>query len=596
MTNHPFSPEAAKVTMNRRRPSRPLLSAALALLAIPAGLALWPQIDWAQTPPDTDPPQIHILESGADLADGHLFNRAATPVIQVTDASAVTVDAQLDGAAFTSGTPVTGEGTHQLAVTATDAAGNQASLAVGFAIDTTPPAFVTVLPANGSAVAAAPVTLQGQVTGATAVTVDGQPATLSGQGFTAGPYTLTEGTRTWTIVAADAAGNTASWTHRITLDTHAPTVAISQPAAGAVVKDGAVDVVGSAQDPGLAGVTVNGVAATVNGTTWLAPHVPLAEGSNTLAAHAVDQAGNAADASRAVVRDSQPPLLVVTDPASGTVVPGATLTLRGTASDPHLDRVEVNGARAQLAGGAWSLAVNLQEGTNNFAVQAFDSVGNAAAAAVSVTRDSQAPAVAITQPADGARLSAQTVTVTGTVAQKTGITVTVNGVAATVTGGTFTLAGVPLVEGDNTLIARAKDSLGNEGTYTRTVVRDTTAPTLLSSDPATGALALPVDAVLRLTFSEAMAAPAAGSWRLETGAGQAIAATATLASDLLTVQPTAPLPSSAQVRLVLTAALTDLAGNPLASPPTLAFFTADVTAPGAPTSRPRLRAPFAPRR
>ena len=563
--------------MSRRRPFRPLLPALLGLLAILASLALW-----AQTNPDTDPPQIRILESGADLTDGRLLNRAATPVIQVTDASAVTVTATLDGAAFTSGTQVSAEGTHQFAVTATDAAGNTASLAVGFEIDTTPPAFVSVLPANDAVVSSAQVTLQGQVTGTASVTVDGQAATLSGQSFTSGPYTLAEGARTWTIVATDAAGNTATWTHRIVRDSQAPTVAISQPAAAAVVKDGAVDVVGSAQDPHLAGVTVNGVAATVTGSTWLAPRVPLAEGSNTLVAHAEDRAGNAAEASRAVVRDSQPPVLTVTDPATGTVVPGGTITLRGTASDPHLDRVEVNGSRAQLAAGVWSLAVALQEGNNDFAVQAFDSLGNAATAAVSVTRDSQAPAVTIDQPAQGAHLNVQSVTVSGTVAQKPGITVTVNGTAATVTGGAFSLAGVPLVEGDNTLIARAKDSVGNEGTYTRKVVRDTVAPALLSSDPAAGALALPVDAALRLTFSEAMATPAAGSWRLETGAGQSIAATATLAGDVLTVQAAAALPSSTQVRLVLTSALTDLAGNPLASPPTLTFFTADVTAPGAP--------------
>lgn len=579
MTNRSFSSGA--LTMSRRRPFRPLLPALLGLLAILASLALW-----AQTNPDTDPPQIHILESGADLADGRLLNRAATPVIQVTDASAVTVTATLDGAAFTSGTTVSAEGTHQLAVTATDAAGNTASLAVGFEIDTTPPAFVSVLPANDAVVSSAQVTLQGQVTGAATVTVDGQAATLSGQSFTAGPYTLSEGTRTWTIVAADAAGNTATWTHRIVLDSHAPTVSISQPAAGAVVKDGAVDVVGSAQDPHLAGVTVNGVAATVTGTTWLAPRVPLAEGSNTLTAHAEDRAGNAAEASRAVVRDSQPPALAITDPASGTVVPGSTITLRGTASDPHLDRVEVNGSRAQLSAGVWSLAVSLTEGNNDFTVQGFDSVGNTATATVSVTRDSQAPAVTIEQPAQGAHLNAQSVTVSGTVAQKPGVTVTVNGTAATVTGGTFSLAGVSLVEGDNTLIARAKDSVGNEGTYTRKVVRDTVAPTLLSSDPAAGALALPVDAALRLTFSEAMATPAAGSWRLETGAGQSIAATASLAGEVLTVQPSAALPSSTQVRLVLTSALTDLAGNPLASPPTLTFFTADVTAPGAPALSP----------
>ena len=76
-----------KAAMTKRRfPSlRSPSFAVLALLAIPAGWTLW-----AQTPPDTDPPQIHILESGADLTDGRLFNRAATPVLQVTDASAVT--------------------------------------------------------------------------------------------------------------------------------------------------------------------------------------------------------------------------------------------------------------------------------------------------------------------------------------------------------------------------------------------------------------------------------------------------------------------------------------------------------------------------
>ena len=485
-------------TMNRRRSNRPLLSALLALLAIPASLVLW-----GQTNPDTDPPQIHVLESGAELADGRLFNRAAAPVIQVIDASAVTVDVRLDGAAFSSGTSVAAEGSHLLAVTATDVAGNTAAVSLGFQIDTTP-----------------------------------------------------------------------------------PTVAILQPAAGAVVKDAAVDVVGSAQDTRLAGVTVNGIAATVNGSNWLAPHVPLAEGSNTLTAHAEDRAGNAAETSRTVVRDSQPPALAVTDPASGTVVPGSTLTLHGTAGDPHLDRVEVNGVRAHLSAGAWSLDVTLHEGNNDFAIQAFDTLGNAAAAALSVIRDSQAPAVQIDQPADGSRLRAATVAVSGTVAQKPGLAVTVNGVAATVTGGSFSAPSISLVEGENTLTVRARDSLGNEGVATRKVVRDTVAPSLGAADPAAGALALPVDAVFRLTFSEPMATTASGNWRLETGAGQAIAATASVTGEQLTVRPSALLPSSAQVRLVLTAGLTDLAGNPLASPPTLAWFTADTAAPAAPVFSP----------
>ncbi|HEX4965393.1 MAG TPA: Ig-like domain-containing protein [Thermoanaerobaculia bacterium] len=567
--------------MNERRSLLLPLSALLALLAVPVGWALW-----AQTPPDTDPPQIHVLESGADLVDGRLFNRAATPVIQTTDASAVTVDATLDGAPFTSGTAVSGEGTHLLSVTATDAAGNSATLAVGFEIDTTPPAFLSLQPADGAILSAAQVTLQGQVAGAASVKVDGQTVTLVGQDFTAGPYTLAEGARTFALVAADAAGNTAQQTLHVTRDSQAPTISISQPVAGALLKDGSVDVVGSAQDPHLGAVTVNGTAATVTGTTWLARQVPLAEGSNTLTAQAQDQAGNAAQATRTVERDSTPPTLAITDPAPGTVVPGASITLRGTAADAHLDRVEVNGVRATLAGGTWSLAMSLNDGANDFTVRAYDKVSNAAEATISVTRDSDAPAVHIDQPADGARLNAQTVTVSGTVDQEAGLTLTVNGIAATITGGTFSAANVPLVEGNNTLIARVKDAVGNQGTHTRVVVRDTVAPKLDSADPASGALALPVDSIFRLTFSEDVAEPAAGSWRLETGASQAIPATANRAGNVLTVRPSVPLPSSAQVRLVLTAAITDLAGNALAQAPTLTYLTVDTTAPGAPVLAP----------
>ncbi|MBW8767891.1 MAG: carboxypeptidase regulatory-like domain-containing protein, partial [Geodermatophilales bacterium] len=70
------------------------------------------------------------------------------------------------------------------------------------------------------------------------------------------------------------------------------------------------------------------------------------------------------------------------------------------------------------------------------------------------------------------------------------------------------------------------------------------------------------------------------------GAGQAIPATANRAGSVLTVRPSVPLPSSAQVRLVLTAALTDLAGNALAQAPTLSFLTVDTTAPPAPVFDP----------
>jgi hypothetical protein len=175
-----------------------------------------------------------------------------------------------------------------------------------------------------------------------------------------------------------------------------------------------VDVVGSVSDLHLASVTVNGTAASVTCGLFRAAQVPLAEGANTVAALAVNQAGNQSQATAAVVRDTQPPTLQITSPAGGTVVPGDSITVSGVASDPHLDRVLVGGAPAALvatAGGAaatWSLAVSLAAGSNTIAVQAIDIVGNSTAASVTVVRDSSAPQVHIDQPADGALLGTTT--------------------------------------------------------------------------------------------------------------------------------------------------------------------------------------------
>ncbi len=554
----------------------------LLVLLVPALLA--PTVARAQ---DVDPPLIEILESGAPLADGALFNRAVTPAIAVTDASPTTVDALLDGVAFTSGTAVSGEGSHDLAVTATDDAGNAGSLTVSFEIDTVAPVFGAVTPESGSLTAAADVTLQGQVTGAVSLTVDGQAVTLVSGSFTAGPYALAEGANTWTLVATDAAGNGAQLVHSLVRDATAPTVAIGQPAVGTVLASSPVDVVGTASDAHLASVTVNGTAAKVTGSSFLAQGVPLGEGSTQLVAEARDAAGNTAQATRTAVLDTQPPAVAITDPAAGTVVPGASILVSGTAADPHLDRVEVDGVAAQLAAGAWSATVSLTEGANTLSATAFDTLGRSAAASVSVIRDSQAPEIHVESPAEGAYLQGDAVEVRGAVGDEPGISVTVNGLAGTLdtttTPDTFTAAAVPLVEGENRLIARVIDPAGNQGAHTRIVYRDTVAPTFVASDPGDGALAVPPDTVFDLTFSEPLGDLAAGAWRLELAAdGQALGAAGAVTGETLQVVPDAPLPSQAEIHLVLTSGIADRAGNALAPEATLTFTVRDVDAPAPP--------------
>ncbi len=370
--------------------------------------------------------------------------------------------------------------------------------------------------------------------------------------------------------------------HRVVRDITAPTVSIQQPAASALVGANAVQVTGQAADRHLVSVAVNGVAAALSGSTWVAPQVPLGEGESTLVATAVDRAGNSATASRVAVRDSQAPTITITDPAAGSVVPEAAVEVSGSVDDPNLDRVTVQGVTATVQGGGFSANVALAEGDNTLVVRATDRLGHAAEATLLVRRDSTAPGLEIDTPEEGSRIASEFVAVSGTISEEGIATLTVNGVSATIAGDTFSVAAVPLVEGENRLIARGRDANGNEGVRTRTVVRDTVAPTILGIEPSTGALAIALSTVFVAELSEEPGPASVGGMHLETDAGMAVAATVEIFATELRLIPSFPLPSAGLVRLVLDSSVVDLAGNGLAAGAAFEFTTEDETAPAPP--------------
>jgi uncharacterized repeat protein (TIGR01451 family) len=96
-----------------------------------------------------------------------------------------------------------------------------------------------------------------------------------------------------TGTARDNAGNEASTSVTVNVDTTAPTLAILTPAAGSTVATSAVLLQGTAQDAtsGLDAVTCNGTAAALDGSAFSCP-LTLAVGANTIAVRAVDRAGN----------------------------------------------------------------------------------------------------------------------------------------------------------------------------------------------------------------------------------------------------------------------------------------------------------------
>ncbi len=542
---------------------------------------------------DGEPPTVRFLESGVELADGARFAHAISVAIEVADATATTLEALLDGQPYTSGTPIAADGVHTLAASATDAAGNRTSRAVEFEIDSSAPVFESFEPADGALVTAAEIRITGRVRGATSVQVDGGAAALAGNDFTAGPYSVAEGSRTFQVVALDAAGNRAEQAITLIRDATAPAVSIALPAAGALIGTTPVAVSGSATDPRLESVVVNGVAATLSaGGAFVAGQVPLVEGSNELVARAVDRGGNAGEARRSVELDSRAPEIAILDPAVGTIVAAASIEVSGSVADPHLDRVTVGSVAALVTDGSFRATVPLVEGVQTLVARAVDSLGHAAEATISVERRSTAPRVEIDSPVEGFRTAAAAVAVSGTVETREGLVVTVAGVAATVLDGRFSAAEVPLVEGENRLIVRARDPQGNEGVHTRVVIRDAEAPRLLASDPASGALAIPVASVFQLTFSEDLATPAPGAVRLlaiPAGGGNGVEIPFDLdsAGALLTVRPRSPLPASASLRLEITAALVDLAGNALGNPTLIELRVVNQTAPLAPVLSPQ---------
>lgn len=144
----------------------------------------------------------------------------------------------------------------------------------------------------------------------------------------------------------------------------------------------------------------------------------------------------------------------------------------------------------------------------------------------------------------------------------TGITGTFNPAAnlapntlytATITTGAQDLAGTPL-------------AANYVWTFTTGAVPDTTAPTVISTNPANGATNEPVSHAVMATFSEAMnpATITGATFRLANGA-TAVAGTVTYSGVTASFRPASNLAPNTLYTATITTGATDLAGNPLAS-------------------------------
>lgn len=264
-------------------------------------------------------------------APAHLFlTNQPTMLVSgtVTDASAisgVTVNGQpvsLAGTSFTA-TVTLVEGANTLTASATDAAGNVGSAGVSGTLDTVGPVLSFTAPGAEAVLNTTPLPVTGTVSEAVmSVTVNGVAATVSGGTFSATIIPV-RGPNTLTAQASDQAGNPGSATRRFTFDDVAPVVRILTPSSGQVLSQTSLTVTGAVDDAS-ATVTVNEVAATVQGGLFTATGLPVGAGPVTLLAQAADPAGNVSTDQVTLTVDVTPPtigtLAVPADVTAGTAV------------------------------------------------------------------------------------------------------------------------------------------------------------------------------------------------------------------------------------------------------------------------------------
>jgi Ca2+-binding RTX toxin-like protein len=439
-------------------------------------------------------------------------------------------------------------GSHTLTVKASDTAGNVglASSGLALTIDASAPgqpATPTLLAASDSA------TLGDNITSDTTPTVTGTAeadstvtlydtdgTTVLGMGLAngAGDYsitstTLTGGTHTLTVKAADTAGNVglASSGLALMIDTSAP----GQPAAPTLLAASDSGTVGdnitNVTTPAVAGTAEAGSTVTLydtDGTTVLGSgfangsgdysitSTTLTAGTHTLTVRAADTAGNVGAASPGLTlmidtsapgQPAAPMLLAASD--SGTlgdnITNDATPTVTGNAeagSNVTLydtDGTTVLGTGLANGSGDYSItSTTLTGGTHTLTVKAADTAGNVglASSGLALMIDTSAPG----QPAAPMLLAASdsgtlgdnitndtTPTVTGTAEAGSTVTLydtdgtTVLG-SADASGGAWSITTIALGEGAHFVSATAMDTAGNQSVPSSglTFTIDTTPP------------------------------------------------------------------------------------------------------------------------
>lgn len=322
----------------------------------------------------------------------------------------------------------------------------------------------------------------------------------------------------------------------VLIDTQAPTVAISTPAAGSVVS-GPITIEATAVDAsGIASVAIyldGQLVATRTGApyTYAWTLDGTADGAHALRVVAQDLAGRVSEVSRSVtvnrapvVPDTEGPQIASVAVNGTGLTSGSTLTRNATvtlsASDRSgVSRVELllDGTVVSTASGSGNYTATLDisqvaNGAHVLAIRATDSLNNVSTTSFNIVVAHAVPdAPVLTSPSNGTTTRTAAMPVTGTAAANATVQLIQNGQAA---GGALTAGGdgrfsgsVTLTPGSNRLQATATDAWGTSALSAVTLVTlDVTVP----ANPTNLVAASQPQGKVRLTWTKSTDANVVG--------------------------------------------------------------------------------------
>ncbi|UUY70276.1 Ig-like domain-containing protein [Staphylococcus warneri] len=384
------------------------------------------------------------------------------------------------------------KGGETLPVTATDKDGNTSDKTTTVVTDTTAPTIPTINPVTSE-----DKTITGKAEPGSTVTVtfpDGTTAT--GKTDENGNYVIDipanedlKGGETLPVTATDKDGNESQPTTTVVTDTTAPSVPTINP-----VTSDDTQITGKAEPNSTVTVTFpDGTTATgktdENGNYVIdIPSNEDLKGGETLPVTATDKDGNTSEPATTVVTDTTAPTVPTINPVTsedktitGKAEPGSTVTVTFPDGTTATGTTDNNG----------NYVINIPtnedlKGGETLPVTSTDKDGNTSEPASTVVTDTTAPSVPTVNP-----VTSDDTQITGKAEPGSTVTVTFSdGTTATGTAdqdGNYVID-IPSNEdlkGGETLPVTSTDKDGNQSEPAKTVVTDTTAPSVPTINPVT---------------------------------------------------------------------------------------------------------------